>query len=120
MGFDGDGGIYLSFPYEHRVVARLDPGAPLPRLCGAPGQRRLRGGLGTRGGRPEGNIFVADTYSRTFKKFDRDGWLLAAWPLSGPGYEQLRSIGGMAVDDYGNVYATDYTNGMILKFSPGS
>lgn len=119
MGFDDDGGIYLSFPYEHRVVARLDP------------EHRYLGSAVRQGNDAceaewalavddDGNIFVADTSSRMFKKFDRDGWLLAAWPLSGPGYEQARSIGGMAVDEDGNVYATDWTNGMILKFRPGS
>ncbi len=67
----------------------------------------------------DGNIFVADYGSRTFKKFDRDGWLLAAWPFSGPGYEQPRLVGCMTLDDQGNVYVTDPTNGMILKFRPG-
>jgi len=118
MGCDAGGEIFLSFPYDHRVVARLDPEHAYLGSSVRYGDGACEAEWAVTVD-DDGNIFVADTGSRTFKKFDRDGWLLAAWPFSGPGYQDPRTVGCMTLDDQGNVYVTDPTNGMILKFRPG-
>jgi len=118
MGFDQGGEIFLSSRFDGRAVARLDPEHEYlgSSVRYGDGMCEARGAMTVDA---EGDIYtVSSTHPFLFKKFDRDGWLLAAWPTSGPGYEDPRGIGGMTVDGYGNVYATDWTNGMILKFQP--
>lgn len=117
LGIDDVGEIFLFFPHDEVILSRLSSSHEYLGSALREGEEICES-LSAVTVDSEGNVYTADIYGTgLFKKFDRNGWLLATWPMSGPGYEETpRGIGGMTVDSYGNVYVTDNINGMILKF----
>jgi hypothetical protein len=117
LGIDDVGEIFLFFPHDEVILSRLSSSHEYLGSALREGDEICES-LSAVTVDSEGNVYTADIYGTgLFKKFDRNGWLLATWPMNGPGYEETpRGIGGMTVDSYGNVYATDNINGMILKF----
>jgi DNA-binding beta-propeller fold protein YncE len=64
----------------------------------------------------QGNVYATRNDQSTFSKFSPDGKLLGTWGSLGSGDGQFQRVGGMAVDDQGNMYVSDYGGGRIEKF----
>lgn len=72
-----------------------------------------------------GNLYVADTYNGRIQKFPPGsgsataGVTVAGGNGVGSAANQFEPS-GVCLDGFGNLYVTDYLNGRILKFPPGS
>jgi len=71
----------------------------------------------------EGNIYVADGYNDRIQVFDSSGSFLRKWggplglDISGPFNGWFKVTSGIDLDKEGNVYATDFYNNRVQKFS---
>jgi len=72
----------------------------------------------------EGTLYVADGYNDRIQEFDRDGTFLRKWGgpfamnIFGPFNGWFATVTSVAVDQKGNVFAADFYNHRIQKFSP--
>jgi len=55
----------------------------------------------------DGNIFVSDNYNRDIQKFSPNGQFLLRWGTQGAGPGQFLTVGGIAADHTGRLYAID-------------
>lgn len=72
---------------------------------------------------PAGALYVADGYNDRIQEFDRDGAFLRKWGgpfamnIFGPFSGWFATVTRVAVDPKGNVFAADFYNHRIQKFS---
>ena len=73
---------------------------------------------------PKGTLYVADGYNDRIQAFGVDGRFLGKWggPFAaniwGPFRGWFVTVTGLAVDGAGNVFAADFYNHRVQKFSP--
>ncbi len=73
-----------------------------------------------------GNIYVADTGNLRVRKINTEGIIetiagsggFAPWTNDGPALQANLYPTQLAVDDYGNVYVSDYYNSRVVRLSP--
>jgi DNA-binding beta-propeller fold protein YncE len=63
-----------------------------------------------------GDVFVGTGAGNEIIRFDHSGKLLKRWGSRGTGHGQFNWVFGIAVDQYGSVWATDWGNGRIQRF----
>ena len=66
---------------------------------------------------PAGDLYVADTYNGRIQRFDKEGNVVAHWPVLGWS-NQVRNEPYLASGPDGNVYVADSVGQRILKFDP--
>jgi DNA-binding beta-propeller fold protein YncE len=72
----------------------------------------------------QSTVYILDGFNNRIQKFDGEGQFLTKWGTSGKGDGQFSFIageygiglGGVAVDEQGNIYVADYGNNRIQKF----
>ena len=122
-----NGDLYVADFYNHRVQC-LRPDGTFVRLWGTTGKVGIGAGafnyptdvaLG-----PKGTLYVADGYNDRIQAFGVDGRFLGKWggPFAaniwGPFRGWFVTVTGLAVDGAGNVFAADFYNHRVQKFSP--
>jgi outer membrane protein assembly factor BamB len=65
----------------------------------------------------DGFIYVADQEARAIKVFTADGRFVVQWGKFGSGDGQFLRVTSVAINRGGSVYAADYGNGRIQKFT---
>lgn len=65
----------------------------------------------------DGNIYVADPFTSTIKKFNSSGSLVLEFGSHGLGQGQFMYPNGVIVDQNGNIYVSDFSNHGIQKFN---
>ncbi|MBD5803812.1 NHL repeat protein [Azoarcus sp. Aa7] len=126
-GVAPDGGLFVADFYNQRIQ-QLGADGRFERQWGTPGRVGIRAGefnyptdvaLG-----PDGALHVADGYNDRIQVFDRNGIFRRKWggPFAmnvfGPFKGWFATVTGVAVDWHGNVFAADFYNHRIQKFSP--
>src|SRR6185436_12335668 len=64
----------------------------------------------------DGYVYVTDHHNRV-QKFDSDGNFLMKFGETGYGDGKFATLYGVAVDDEGNIYTTDWTDYEVQKFN---
>ncbi len=116
VAVDGDGKVYVSDSFGHRIEQFRGSGAFL-RMWGTygTGDGQLDHPLGIAVGR-RGAVYVADVGNGRVVQFDSRGRFVRAWTTAGAGGEMFDSPAGIAVDRRGNVYVTDRIANRVAKF----
>lgn len=78
----------------------------------------LSGGLGDIAVSPNGDVWFMDSNNVLFVRMSHAGVVLNQFRPLGDGPGQFRSPTGIACDEAGNVYATDYIHDRVVKLSP--
>jgi PKD domain len=111
FGADGAGNVYILDWISSRVEKFLANGSYATQW-GAPGtgngQFDFFNNQGALAAAGDGTVYVSDATNR-IQKFTSTGDFLTAWGSTGLGVGQFVSIGSLAVDSAGNVYAGDLT-----------
>lgn len=114
---DRDGNVLVADAYNHRIQKFAPNGEYLGKWGGVgygfpgpwPGWFRLAKAMAAT---PTGEIFVADPFNYRIQKFSADGDLLGIW--NGQlGSERIRYPAGVAADDNGLLYVTDFFQNRI-------
>lgn len=130
---DASGNFYLSDSVNN-TIRKITPDGAVSTLAGDAGVAGTADGVGAsaRFNHPTGialdgagNIYVADTTNNTVRKVSLNGMVSTVAGLpgvsgsqDGAGSEALfNSPGGVAADNYGNVYVADTGNSVIRKIS---
>ncbi len=121
-----DGDLYVADFYNQRVQ-QLSPDGEFIRQWGTSGEASSAAGefsyptdvaLG-----PDGTLFVADGYNDRIQAFAEEGDFLRKWGgpfamnIHGPFNGWFTTVTSIAVDAEGNVYAADFYNHRVQKFS---
>ncbi len=64
----------------------------------------------------QGSIYVYDLSNNRICKYDYNGRYLNQWDGSGSAGGRLSSVGGIAVDQRGNVYVAELFEDRVRKF----
>ncbi len=131
IAIGASGTVYVSDTGNDRIVIMTGEGEPVATIPDAPDSDRataaegfvLDGPVGlavVEGGDPwitrkRDFLVVADRGGARLAKLGRDGTLQATVESGAPGLESAR-FDYLAIDYYGNVYATDSANSVIHKF----
>ncbi|MDA1128256.1 MAG: NHL repeat-containing protein [Chloroflexi bacterium] len=117
MALAGDGRLFITDEYNHRVTIYNTSGAYLSHW-GVPGSGdgELNGPAGIAID-SSGNVIVVDQHNARIQKFSADGKLIAIWGSFGSGEGQFNLPWGVAVDQHDNVYVCDWRNDRIQKFT---
>ena len=122
-----NGELYVADFYNPRLQ-RLRPDGTFFRQWGTTGKVGIGAGafnyptdvaLG-----PNGTLYVADGYNDRIQAFGVDGCFLGKWggPFAaniwGPFRGWFVTVTGLTVDGAGNVFAADFYNHRVQKFSP--
>jgi sugar lactone lactonase YvrE len=67
---------------------------------------------------PNHTVYVGDQFDNTIRAFNSDGTFKTRWGSTGSGPNKFLFLNGLAVDDAGNVYASDFSNGTVQEFDP--
>jgi tripartite motif-containing protein 71 len=119
---DGNGTVYAADIGGNRIVRWSASGAALSSLgAGLPyyrnGQRQLF--YGARGIEATGNILaVSDTWNYRVQQWSLSGSFLGQLGGTPPPPDGHNSPHGVALDNVGNVYVSDYWHQWIQKFGP--
>lgn len=118
--------LLIADTYNHRIV-EINPEGKLIMQIGNIGKSGIGSGefnyptavaVDT-----EGNIYVADGYNDRIQVFNSSGSFLRKWggpfgiDISGPFNGWFKVTSAIALDKEGNVYATDFYNNRVQKFS---
>jgi len=134
VALDGVGNIYVSDGFND-TIRKITPNGEVSTLAGTPGVEGSADGVGAAAQfgyltglalDSAGNIYVADDGNRTIRKITPSGMVttLAGTPgvdgsADGVGAAaQFNFPVGVAVDNAGNVYVTDWQNCTIRKITP--
>jgi streptogramin lyase len=126
VGSDAKGDIYVSDNGVHQIDKYSPTHAFLTSWgsvgSGAgPGQFHRIFGMAVDG---SGNAYISDYDNNRVQEFSASGHFKAAWgpcavrTTCGTGSGQLSGPDDVAVDVHGNVYALDYGNSRVVKYSP--
>jgi sugar lactone lactonase YvrE len=122
------GDLFVADFYNHRIQ-HLKADGSFVRQWGTTGKTGIRGGefnyptdaaFG-----PDGILYAADGYNDRIQAFGPNGTLLRKWGgpfamnIFGPFNGWFATVTGVSVDQKGNVFAADFYNHRIQKFSPG-
>ncbi len=118
IAVDGSGFIYISDTTHNRVI-RLSPSGQCVSYWGSRGShgcpyREFDGPSGlTVGG---GFLTVADTANHRLMKYTTDGLCVGKTGSSGSAPGQFNNVTGVAIDGFGNIYASDTNNNMVKVY----
>ncbi|QJD86852.1 S-layer homology domain-containing protein [Cohnella herbarum] len=118
LATDQDGNLYVADTFNHRVQKRdADTGAWSDWKKNGGGSGKLPGefdlpfGVAVDG---NGNVYVADTNNHRIQMHNADTGTWSGWgyqaTIAGQGLGEFNSPTGVALDNQGNVYVTDYEN----------
>jgi hypothetical protein len=118
-GFDREGRLCFPFRYGQWAIGLISPDLEYLGSIVRQGSDACEAYVSAAVVDPDGNVLLAGADSEWyFKKFDRNGWLLARWSTEG-----IR-VRGMALDPEGNLYVTgqniDDDGYTVRKYSPPS
>lgn len=124
---DVTGRLYVADFFNHRVQV-LTPDGNFIKQFGTTGKTGIKSSFFNYPTDvallPNGNLIVADAYNDRIQVFGPDGSFLRKWggPLAmnihGPFNGWFKTVTAVAVGPDGNVFAADFYNNRIQKFSP--
>jgi len=124
---DGNGQLYVADFFNHRVQV-LTPRGDFVRQFGTTGKKGIKAGLFNYPTDvallPDGSLVIADAYNDRIQVFAPDGSFLRKWGgpfamnIHGPFNGWFKTVTAVAVGPNGNVFAADFYNNRVQKFSP--
>ncbi len=138
LAVDKAGNVYVADSFNH-AIRKITPAGVVSTLAGGPAPTPVFGSADGTGSAARfyepvqlaadaaGNIFVADRSNRTVRKITPTGVVTTLAGLTGVAAGTVNGVGsaarfndpyGMAVDDAGNFFMTDYVNHVIRVGAP--
>jgi DNA-binding beta-propeller fold protein YncE len=114
---DGDGNIYVSDQWLHRISVFDKDGKFLYKFgAKGSGKGQLSGPTGLAVD-SRGNVYVSEYENHRVQKFTKEGKHLMMWGGLGGEHGQFRHPWGIATDKDDNVYVADWRNDRVEKFT---